>query len=297
MKKAEKRNRSNRKRIKTLEPYLYLLPVFVLFGIFTFYPLIRTTVMSFSVVNTMGEIVKFAGLKNFQKLFQTDQFWKSLKTTFIFAVCLVPLELFTGVLLGLLADNRKKRTSPIRTIFALPMSISYACGAMIWLMMFNPTAGIVNLLLGREISWTGDRLHAMLMIIVTTCWLTAGMNFIYVLSGLQSVPDELYECAKLEGAGYFQTVWNITLPCISPTLFFLLIINTINAFQIFTQVKLMTSGGPGGSTSVLAYSIYESAFISNRWGYASAQSIVFFAILLVISLLQFRVEKKGVFYQ
>lgn len=291
------KKKNNKRTIKKLEPYLYLLPIMVLFGIFTFYPLIRTAVMSFSVVNTMGEIVKFAGLKNFQKLFQSDQFWKSLKTTLIFAVCLVPLELFIGVLLGLLADNRKKRTSPIRTIFALPMSISYACGAMIWLMMFNSTAGIVNSLLGQEISWTGDRLHAMLMIIITTCWLTAGMNFIYVLSGLQSVPEELYECSKLEGASYLQTVWHITLPCISPTLFFLLIIDTINAFQIFTQVKLMTAGGPGGSTSVLAYSIYESAFISNRWGYASAQSMVFFVILLGISLFQFRAEKKGVFYQ
>lgn len=120
----------------------------------------------------------------------------------------------------------------------------------------------------RAISWTGDRVLAMIMIIVTTCWLTAGMNFIYVLSGLQSVPDDLYECSKLEGASCLQTVRHITLPCISPTLFFLLVINTINAFQIFTQVKLMTEGGSGGGTNVLAYSI-----------------------------LRFKAEKKGVFYQ
>lgn len=291
------KKKPDQKLIKKLEPYLYLIPVFLLFGIFTFYPLIRTVVMSLSSVNSMGEIVKFAGLKNFQNLAHSSQFWKSLGTTFIFAICLVPLELLIGVILGLLADNRKKKTSPIRTIFALPMSISYACGAMIWLMMFNPTAGIVNSLLGRQISWSGNRIHAMIMIIITTCWLTAGMNFIYVLSGLQSVPDDLYECSKLEGAGYLQTVRHITLPCISPTLFFLLVINTINAFQIFTQVKLMTQGGPGGGTSVLAYSIYESAFVSNRWGFASAQSIVFFVILLCISILQFKAEKKGVFYQ
>ncbi len=282
---------------RRIEPYLYLVPVLVLFGIFTFYPLVRTAAMSFSAVNSMGEIVRFTGIKNFQNLFQTDQFWKSLQTTFLFAVCLVPLELFIGLVMGLLADNRKKKSSVVRTLFALPMSISYACGAMIWLLMFNPTAGLINSLLGRQISWTGSRGLAMVMIIVTTCWLTAGMNFIYVLSGLQSVPDELYECSRLEGADYLQTVRHITLPCISPTLFFLLIINTINAFQIFTQVKLMTEGGPGGGTSVLAYSIYESAFVSNRWGYASAESIVFFAILLIISILQFKAEKKGVFYR
>ena len=286
-----------KKLSRRLEPYLYLVPVLVLFGIFTFYPLARTAAMSLSSVNSMGEIVRFAGIRNFQSLFQTDQFWKSLQTTFLFAVCLVPLELFIGLALGLLADNRKKKTSAVRTLFALPMSISYACGAMIWLLMFNPTAGLINSLLGEQISWTGSRGLAMVMIIVTTCWLTAGMNFIYVLSGLQSVPDELYECSRLEGADYLQTVRHITLPCISPTLFFLLIINTINAFQIFTQVKLMTEGGPGGGTSVLAYSIYESAFVSNRWGYASAESIVFFVIWLVISILQFKAEKKGVFYR
>lgn len=193
--------------------------------------------MSFSAVDTMGQVVKFTGIKNYSKLFSSNQFWRSLSTTLIFAVCLVPLELLIGIILGLLADNRKKRRSLIRTIFALPMSISYACGAMIWLMMFNPTAGLINSLLGKTISWGGSKAYAMLMIIITTCWLTAGMNFIYVLSGLQSVPDELYESSRLDGAGYLQTILHITLPCISPTLFFLLIINTINAFQIFTQVN------------------------------------------------------------
>lgn len=280
-----------------MEPYLYLLPVFILFGMFVFYPLVRTVVMSFSSVNTMGEIVKFAGIKNFQRLFLSEEFWKNLKTTFTFAVFLVPLELFTGFLMALLADNRKRKSNAIRVVFALPMSISYACGSMIWMLMFNANTGIINYLLGRQISWTGSRFYAIIMIIVTTCWLTAGMNFIYALSGLQSVPDDLYESSKLEGAGYWQTVWHITLPLVTPTMFFLLVINTINAFQIFTQVKMMTEGGPGGGTTVLAYSIYESAFISNRWGNACAQSLVFFVILLIMSGIQFRLEKKGVFYQ
>lgn len=283
--------------VKKIEPYLYLLPVFVLFGMFVFYPLVRTVVMSVSSVNTMGEIVKFAGIKNFQRLFLSQEFWRNLKTTFTFAVILVPFQLFIGLLMALLADNRKRKSGTIRVIFALPMSISYACGSMIWMLMFNANTGIINYLLGRQISWTGSRGSAMVMILVTTCWLTAGMNFIYTLSGLQSVPDELYECSRLEGSNYWQTVRYITLPLVTPTMFFLLIINTINAFQIFTQVKMMTEGGPGGGTTVLAYSIYESAFISNRWGNACAQSLVLFVILLIMSAIQFRVEKKGVFYQ
>lgn len=294
MKRGKKHNRKNGRK---LEPYLYLVPAFVLFGLFTFYPLVRTIIMSVSAVDTMGIVVRFNGTGNFRKLFMSEQFWTNLKNTFLLAVCLVPLELLTGLALGLLADNRRKNSGLIRTVFALPMSVSYACGAMIWLIMFNPNVGVINSLLGKQINWPGDKFHAMLMIIITTCWLTAGMNFVYVLSGLQSVPNELYESCRIDGAGFLQTVRHITLPFISPTLFFLLIINTINAFQTFTQVRLMTEGGPGGSTTVLAYSIYESAFISNRWGNASAQSIVFFVLLMIISLIQFRLEKKGVFYQ
>lgn len=280
-----------------VEPYLYILPVFILLCIFTFYPLLRTISMSFSAVNSMGEIVKINGLSNYKNLISSESFWRNLLTTLKLAVIEVPLEILIGVLLAVLADNRKKKTSPIRTIFALPMSVSYACGSLIWLFLFNPTTGLVNYILGRQINWAGNTTNAMVMIVVTTCWLTAGMNFIYVLSGLQGVSDELYECSRLEGANYIQTLLHITLPTISPTLFYLLIINTINAFQTFTQINLMTEGGPGGSTSVLAYSIYESAFISNRWGNACAQSIIFFVILLVISIAQFRLEKKGVFYQ
>lgn len=293
-----KQKKQTENPIKILEPYFYLFPVLLLFGIFTFYPLIRTFVMSISAVNSMGIIVKFNGLRNYINLFSTGQFWKDLVVTVKLAVILVPLEILIGVLLALLADQRgERKASPVRVIFALPMSVSYACGSLVWLFIFNPTTGLMNHLLGRQVDWIGDANNALVMIVITTCWLTAGMNFVYAISGLQSVPDELYECSRLEGAGYLQTLFHITLPMISPTLFYLVIINTINAFQTFTQIRLMTQGGPGGSTHVLAFSIYDSAFISNRWGNACAQSIIFFMILLVISILQFRFERKGVFYQ
>lgn len=289
------KNRTVKKR-RSIEPYIYLLPVFVLFLVFTFYPLLRTIVMSFSAVNSMGELVGLNGLINYKNLFSTGQFWKDLVTTVKLAVFVVPLEIMLGVLLALLADKRGK-ASPVRTIFALPMSVSYACGSLIWLFIFNPTTGLMNFILGKQVDWIGNETNAFFMIVITTCWLTAGMNFIYAISGLQGVPEELYECSRLEGANYFQTIRHITLPMISPTLFYLLIINTVNAFQTFTQIKLMTQGGPGGSTHVLAYSIYDAAFVSNRWGNACAQSVIFFLILLGISIIQFRLEKKGVFYQ
>ncbi|WP_314846883.1 sugar ABC transporter permease [Treponema lecithinolyticum] len=283
--------------LQRLEPYTYLLPVSVIFGIFIYYPLVRTIRMSVSVVNSMGRVVSFCGLKNFVNLFSAGAFWNSLFLTIRFAVMIVPAQIITGVFLGLLATDSKRKTNITRTIFAFPMAVSSACASIIWLLLFNPTTGLVNWVLGKSIDWLANGNLALLMVTVATWWLTMGMNFIYAYSGLQAIPSSLYEYSCIEGANYFQTLWYITLPSMSPTLFFLLIVNTIGAFQTFTQVKLMTLGGPANKTSVLSYSIYKEAFLNNRWGYASAQSIVFLLILLVISIIQFRTEKKGVFYQ
>lgn len=280
-----------------VEPYLYLLPVMAVFGLFVYFPFVRTTVMSLSIVNSMGEIVRFAGLRNYIQLFQSESFWSSLWLTFSFTIRIVPLQILFGIILALLADNRKKKSSPIRVVFALPMAVSTACASIIWLLLFNASTGLVNYIIGRQINWLSNGSSAMNMIIIVTCWLTMGVNFIYSYSGLQTVPNDLYESAAIDGAGYLRMLRHITLPQITPTLFFLLITNTISAFQTFTQVQLMTEGGPGGSTEVFAYSIYKAAFLSNRWGYACAQSIVFLLILLAIALIQFRIEKKGVFYQ
>lgn len=290
--------KKRRRGVRQIEPYLYLLPIFVVFGIFLYYPMIRTIHMSLSIVNSMGEVVGFAGLENFVELL-TDRrtFWPSMSVTLRFVVLVVPLQLCTGVLLALLAENRRKKSSPIRVIFALPMAVSSACASVIWLILFNPATGLINYLLHAQYNWLGDKNLALGMIAATTVWLTMGTNFLYAFSGLQGISQDLYECASIEGANYRQTLFHVTLPCMSPTLFFLLVTNTIGAFQTFTQVNLMTQGGPGRATRVLAYTIYIEAFRNNRWGYACAQSLVFMAILLVISILQFKLEKKGVHYQ
>lgn len=280
-----------------IEPYLYLLPVMIIFGMFVYFPFIRTVVMSFSIVNSMGEIVRFAGLRNFKQLLTSDTFYNSLFLTLRYALRVVPLQILLGMVLALLADNRRRKSSPVRVIFAIPMAVSSACASIIWLLLFNSSTGLVNYIIRRQINWLSDQRMALNMIVIASTWLSLGINFIYSYSGLQSVPNDLYESAQIEGAGYFRIIWHITIPTITPTLFFLLITNTIGAFQTFTQVKLMTQGGPGNSTNVLAYSIYREAFLNNRWGYACAQSILFLIILLIISIIQFRVEKKGVFYQ
>jgi sn-glycerol 3-phosphate transport system permease protein len=292
----------NKRRIAAIfikvEPFLYLVPIFIIFGIFLYYPMIRTVHMSLSIVNSVGKIVAFSGLDNYIELLtDTESFWPSLWVTMKFILMIVPLQILIGVFLGILAQDRTRRGNPLRIIYALPMAVSSACASVIWLVLFNPATGLINYILQIKINWLGDKNLALVMIAIATVWLTMGTNFIYAFSGLQGIPLELYESASIEGANFFQTLRHITIPCLSPTLFFLLVTNTIGGFQTFTQVNLMTQGGPGISTRVLAYLIYREAFWNTRWGYACAQSIVFLIILLIISNLQFKIEKSGVHYQ
>jgi sn-glycerol 3-phosphate transport system permease protein len=284
--------------LEGIEPFLYLIPLFAVFGIFLYYPMVRTILMSLSIVNSMGVIVDFAGLENYIELItDTTSFWPSLFLTLRFTLMVVPAQIVVGVFLGLLAENRAKKTSPLRVIYALPMAVSSACASVIWVMLFNPATGLIHYFFHIRFNWLGDGNLALIMIAITTVWLTMGTNFLYAYSGLQGIPAELYESAAIEGANFFKTLWHITLPSMSPTLFFLLVTNTIGAFQTFTLVNVMTGGGPGTSTRVLAYNIYREAFGNTRWGYACAQSMVFMLILLTISLIQFHFEKRGVHYQ
>jgi sn-glycerol 3-phosphate transport system permease protein len=293
---AKKKKKKN--FMQRVEPFLYLAPLFLIFSVFLYFPMVRTIVMSLSIVNSMGTIVSFAGLENYIELLtDTVTFWPSLLLTFRFVLMVVPAQIAVGVFLGILAENRLKQSSPLRVIYALPMAVSSACASVIMVFLFNPATGLINYIFKTQLNWSGNGTLALIMIAITTVWLTMGTNFLYAYSGLQGIPSELYESASIEGANFFQTLWHITLPSISPTLFFLLIINTIGAFQTFTLVNVMTAGGPGTSTRVLAYTIYREAFINTRWGYACAQSMVFMLILLTISLIQFRIERKGVHYQ
>ena len=180
----------------------------------------------------------------------------------------------------------------MRTVFAMPMSISSACIAVIGVFALNPTMGIVNSLLGTSIKWLRDIHYALPSVAAVTVWMNIGLNFIFLIAALQNVDEALYEAGAIEGANFFQKHWHITLPCVSPTLFFLLIINVINAFQAYAQIRLMTQGGPGKYTRTIIYAIYLEAFQNNRYGMSAAMSVVLFIILFVLTLIQFKMEKK-----
>jgi sn-glycerol 3-phosphate transport system permease protein len=277
---------------KTIEPYLYILPCIFIFAAFTFYPFIKTIYLSLNATNAQGQVSYFVGFDNYLNQFKTPSFINSLMVTVKFAVLTVFPSMFFGFITAVLGNSKLKGIGIFRTLYALPLAISAAAASIVWMFLFHPSIGFINYILKAEIGWLTDPTWGLLSVVIVTVWMNIGINFVFMIGGLQSISQDLYESAAIDGAGILRKHWSITIPSLGPTLFFLLIINIINTFQAFGQIKIMTSGGPGEATNALVFSIYREAFFNNRFGVASAQSIILFIILLILTLLQFKLEKK-----
>lgn len=282
---------------KKIEPFLYLVPAFIIFGLFVFYPFLKTIVLSFSTTNIRGEIKSFVGLENFIELFSSAAFYNSILVTFKFVLLVAAPSVIIAFILALLASNKLKGNRVFELMFSLPMAIASAPAVTIFTMVFHPTNGILNYILGQEIGWLIDPKYALLSVAIVTVWLSIGLNFIFLTTGLRNIPTELLESAAIDGATYLHKLKHIILPLVSPQLFLVVVINIIGAFQAFGQIKLLTQGGPGDSTNVLVHSIYREAFFNGRFEVACTQALVLFFIMLVVTLVQFKLEKKGVHYQ
>lgn len=282
--------------ISIVEPYLYVLPACFCFIMFLFYPFFKTIYLSLFITNKFGKAKIFKGLGNYINLFKADLFHTVLLNTFILAIIVIVFSLLFGFLTANLANAKGKAFKPFTYIFSIPLAISSASIAVVFERMLAPATGIINQTLHINVNWISDPKYALLTIGILTVWLQLGINFIFINAGLQNVPPELYESADIDGAGSFRKMINITLPSISPILFFMLIIDIISAFQSFAQVNVITQGGPGDSTNVMVYNIYRDAFFNFKFGYSAAQSVILFMIILLITLIQFRYEKKVVSY-
>ncbi len=277
---------------RVIEPYLYLLPAMFFFAAFLFYPFLKTIQLSFAMTTPLGQVASFVGLGNYISIFTSKSFLNSLFVTLKYSVMTVVFSITIGFVLAIVSNEDIKGKNIFRTIYALPMAISAAAASVVFMFIFHSSLGILNKVLGTHIGWLTDPKYALTAVTIVTVWMNIGLNFIFLTAALQSVPADLYESAAIEGAGFFDKHRHITIPCISPTLFFLLIINVINAVQAYAQVKMMTQGGPSGSTDVIVYEIYQEAFMNSRFGLACAESIVLFIILMLLTLVQFRLEKK-----
>ncbi|AEV30886.1 permease component of ABC-type sugar transporter [Sphaerochaeta pleomorpha str. Grapes] len=281
------------------EPYLFLLPSLTIFSLFLYYPFIRTMYLSAFLTNKVGKpkiLAAFTENDNYLALFKDPSFWASVVVTFQFVAIVALGGLLIGLTSSLLTEKKYFGSSITAAVYAMPIAIASAAASMSFKMILHPTIGLLNSLMGTQINFTGDSRYALASVAGMTIWLTSGINFIFISAGLRNVPAELYDSASVDGAGYWRKVFNVTLPCISPTLFFQIIINIIGAFQAFSQIKLLTEGGPGDATNVMVWSIYKDAFRNFRFGAAASRSIVLFLIVLTITIIQFRFEKRGVNY-
>lgn len=275
-----------------IKGYLYLSPAIIILSLFMFWPFIQTLYRSMFLTNNMGANVEFLGLGNYIELLGSDSFWSSVKTSFVFVVIVVVVGVTIGFLTALLCQKSFPGVKFFSTSYAMPMAIASAGMAMIFQVMLNPTVGIINRLLGTYINYLTKPETALLVIGVLTGWLNSGMNFLYFSSGLASIDDALYESGQVDGANGFQQFLYITIPSLKPTLFFVIVTNIINAFQGFGQINILTKGGPGQATNVIVYDIYLNAFMNYRYGYASAESVILFIIVMLLTIVMFKLRRK-----
>ena len=277
-------------------PYCYLIPCMLVFAIFLFYPFFKTIYLSLFLTDRMGQAKIFVGMQNYIDLLSSESFRNSLKVTLIFVVIVVIGGMFLGLVAAVLCNKAFPGIRAFSTAYALPMAIASSSAAMIFQIMLHPTVGIVNKLTGLDINWLNDPDTALVCVAILTAWLNSGINFLYFSAGLGNIDETIYERASVDGASSVQQFFSLTLPGLSPIMFYTLVVNIIQAFQSFGQIKILTEGGPDEATNVIVYSIYRDAFFNYRFGSAAAQSVILFIIIMLVTLVMFRLEKKGVSY-
>lgn len=282
--------------MRNISPYVYLVPSLLIFGIFLFYPFFKTIYLSLYKTNKMGQARLFVGFGNYKDLLTSPSFYNSLLVTVEFVAIVVIGSMLLGLIGALLCNKAFPGIRIFSTAYALPMAIASSSAAMIFKIMLDPTIGIVNKLLKLDINWIQDPKYALISVAVLTAWLNSGINFLYFSAGLSNIDESIYERAAVDGANGIQMFFKLTLPGLSPILFYTVVVNIIQAFQSFGQVKILTQGGPGESTNLIVYSIYRDAFFNYRFGSAAAQSVILFLIIMALTLVMFKIEKKGVSY-
>jgi multiple sugar transport system permease protein len=281
-------------------PYLFVAPALLLFLLFVAGPAVGAIVLAFLNWDLLGSAT-FAGTDNFTRLFHDPQLRNALGNTFLFTFWSIVLHVVVGTAMALVVHRRMHRATRyfLRTAFFFPFLISWAAVALIWQYALDPTFGIFNFYIGKvglpHEGWLISSTLAMPALILVDLWHTIGFAFVVILAGLQAIPRELHEAALVDGATPARRFWHVTLPLLSPTLFFVCVISFIGAFQIFEPMFIMTRGGPDGATESIVQYLYETAFRNFQVGYAAAIALLVFAIVLLATLIQFRLRRRWVF--
>ncbi len=279
---------------------MFLLPNFLGFALFSLLPLGAALILSFFRWDSANPAV-FIGLRNIFSVFGDSTFRISFLNTLYYTFAVVPLIVLVSIVLALVLNEGGRGIFVFRAIFFFPHIASIVAAAVVWQYMFNPDFGPINSML-RFIGiihtprWIASSEWAMPSVIIVSVWKYAGYYMVIYLAALKGIPQQYYEAAKIDGASFFQKMRYITFPGLSHATFFVVVMSIINSFKVFTLVYVMTEGGPGRATNVLVYTIYTEAFVNLRFGYASAIALILFFLMFSITLIQFSMQKKLVYY-
>jgi len=270
----------------------FLAPSVLHLTVFIFTPIIFAAYLSMHRWDVVIPDKSFVGPGNFQELLSDPSFWNALKNTLLYTLN-VPLAMAISLTVAVMMNRRLKGVAFLRALYFLPSVTSFVAIALVWMWIYHPTFGVANFLLGivglAPLQWLNSTSTAMISVIIFSIWLSLGYQMVIFLAGLQGIPEDLYEAARIDGANSWQRFWRVTLPLLKPTTFFILVTSFISSFQVFTSIYVMTAGGPVRSTDVIVYHIYQAAWEQLRMGYASAMSWVLFVIIMIATWIQFKV--------
>jgi multiple sugar transport system permease protein len=287
---------------KQWSAYLFLSPWFVIFLIFTVFSVGFSFYLSFREWNVLEPAKPFVGLDNYFRLFRDPKFFQALRNTLLFTGFGVPLGMVSGLLVALLLNTKIQGQGLFRTLYYIPVITPLVVSAVIWKWIYQGDYGLLNYyllklgIIDQKILWLSDPNLAMPALILMGVWMGTGSIMVMYLAGLQSIPEELYDAAKVDGANSFQRLIYVTVPLLAPTTFYVLITSIIFSFQNFAHIYIMTNGGPLGRTTVIGYYMYEKGFRHFEMGYASAIAYVLFAIIFILTMLQMRFVKGDIQY-
>jgi ABC-type sugar transport system permease subunit len=308
IKERQQRQHRQRNVRSVIEGYLYLAPTLIGLIVFVFIPIFTSFRLSLNRVAPFGGRMRYVGMENFTDLVTNPNYWETVRVTFLFVLGTVPTGLFLAVVLAIALAYPLRNLSWLhRTLIFVPVVISSAVTGVLFKWLFHPVVGFINYWMVQlnlidtmqdGPNWLASKGWALMAVIIATTWRQLGFNVIIALAGVQNIDNSFYDAAKVDGANALQRIRHVTLPLLSPTLFFLLIINVIYSFQVFGEIDVLTLGGPGRATTTMVYDIYVKAFVGTpQRGIASAQAYLLALFVMTMSFIQFYVGNRRVHYQ
>jgi sn-glycerol 3-phosphate transport system permease protein len=281
-------------------PWALIMPQLLIIAVFFFWPAGQAVLQSFQMEDAFGLSTEWVGLDNFRNLLQDGTYLESFKRTALFSVLVAGIGIAVSLVLAIFADRIIRFAMVYKTLLIVPYAVAPVIAGVLWVFMFSPSIGVVTYYMGK-LGYDWNHLmndnQAMALVVIASVWKQISYNFLFFLAGLQSIPKALIEAASIDGAGPWRRFWNIQLPLLSPTTFFLLVINIVYAFfDTFGIIDAATQGGPGQSTSILVYKVYQDGFKALDLGGSAAQSVILMCIVVVLTVIQFRYVEKKVQY-